>query len=159
MPEELYFAGRDELGRDVHLAFVRELSDVGALVLPQTFVILIGGATADLPVDVIYSAAEALLEKGAAYVMCWGEGASRLEDIVDEAVAMRGMRDPAAKTVMTTAHEDERLGDVLEFATTVAVPAEELPKEGRDVVLLFHGNVSWYNEAHNALEDLLKNTS
>jgi hypothetical protein len=53
---------------------------------------------------------------------------------------------------MTTAHEGESLDEVLSFATTVAVPAEQM---AADVVLLFHGNINWFNEAHNLLEDML----
>ncbi|HEX8253565.1 MAG TPA: hypothetical protein VF846_10475, partial [Thermoanaerobaculia bacterium] len=90
------------------------------------------------------------------YVMCWGEGASRFEDLVDEAAVMKHLVDPARPTIMTTAHEGEPLADALEFATTVAIPAEAFPKACRDVVLLFHGHVGWYNEAQNVLEDMLR---
>lgn len=84
-----------------------------------------------------------------------GEGANRCEDIVDEAAAMRAIDDPEAPFIMTTAHEHESLDQALRFATNIAVPAELLADAARDVVLIFHENVSWYNEAHNLLEDML----
>lgn len=135
---------------------MRQFSEIGELVFPEgVFVVLIGGPTHELPVDLLYSTAQRLLERGAAYVMCWGEGAGRLEDIVDEADAMRSLDRPDAVTVMTTAHEDESLREVLDFATTVAIPAEPLNELCEDVVLVFYENVHWYNEAHNVLEDIL----
>jgi hypothetical protein len=151
---ELYFAGRDELGRQAHLAFIPELTAIGHLAFPGVFVVLIAGRTIDLSVDGIYSVAEVLLERGAAYIMCWGEGASRCEDIIDEAVAMKTLDDPTAPTIMTTAHENESIEEVLKFATTAAVPADEFAN-CRDVVLVFHDNVNWYNEACIHLENML----
>ena len=151
---ELHFAGLDKLGRQVHLVFTAELSAIQHLTFPSVFAVLLAGRTIELTVDVIYSTAEVLLERGAAYVMCWGEGANRCEDLIDEAVTMNTLDNPDAPTLMTTAHEDETIEEVLEFATTVAVPAEGFAA-CRDVVLVFHGNVNWYNEAHILLENML----
>lgn len=150
---ELCFKGRDEFGRRVHLAFIPELSAIGSLAFPGMFVVLVAGRTIDLSADIIYSVAEVLLARGAAYVMCWGEGANRCEDIIDEAEAMNTLDNPEAPTLMTT-HEDESIREVMEFAFTAAAPAEH-SVECRDVVLVFHGNVNWYNEAHILLEEML----
>ena len=153
---ELQFAGLDPLGRRVHLAFAADFAEIAHLPYPEgAFVVLLGGPTDDLPVDLLYSTAQVLLEKGAAYVLCWGDGASRLEDIVDEAAAMRSLEDPHAPTIMTTAHEGEPLHDVLTFATTVAVPDQFFAGACGDVVMVFHRNVHHYNEAQNCLEELL----
>lgn len=150
------FAGYDQLGRRVHLAFARQFSDIQGLAFPEgAFVVLLGGPTHHLPVDLLYSTAQRLLQRGAVYVMCWGDGASRLEDIVDEAGAMSSVDQPRAATVMTTAHEGESIREVLDFATTVAIPAEPLDQSCDDAVLVFHQDVHWYNEAHNVLEDIL----
>lgn len=153
---ELQFAGFDRLGRRVHLAYIPEFAGIQHLPYPGgSFVVLVGGPTEDLSVDLLYSTAELLLERGAAYVMCWGDGSSRLEDIVDEAAVMRSLDLPDAPTIMTTAHKDEPLSDVLTFATTVAVPAEPLAEACHDVVMVFHRNVHACNEARHWLEDML----
>lgn len=151
------FAGYDRLGRRVHLAFAQQFSDIQGLVFPGgVFVVLLGGPTQHLPVELLYSTAQRLLERGAAYVMCWGEGATRLEDIVDEAGTMGSLDHPDAATVMTTAHEGESVQELLEFATTVAVPAEPLAQSCEDVVLVFHENAHWYDEARAVLENILR---
>lgn len=153
---ELYLAGYDQLSRRVHLAFAPTFPDIAGIVLPRgPFVVFLGGDTSGLPVDLLYSTAEHLLNQGAPYIMVWGDGASRWEDIVDEAAAMRTLDHPEAPVIMTTAHEGESLDEVLRFATTVAVPSEPLAAATADVVLIFHGNVSWFNQAHNLLEDML----
>lgn len=154
---ELSLAGYDPLARRVHLAFAPRFSDIQDIVFPEfPFVVLLGGDTSGISVDLIYSTAEHLLDRGAAYILAWGDGASRCEDIVDETATMRTLDHPEAPTIMTTAHEGESIEEVLAFATTVAVPAEPLAAATADVVLVFHGNVRWFNEAHNLLEDMLK---
>lgn len=153
---ELSLAGYDPLARRVHLAFAPTFSDIQGIVFPPgPFVVLLGGDTSDVPVDLLYAMANCLLDRGAAYILAWGAGASRCEDIVDEAAAMRTLDNPEAPTIMTTAHEGESLDEVLLFATTAAVPAEPLAAATADVVLVFHGTVGWFNEAQNLLEDIL----
>ena len=148
--------GHDDFGRRVHLLFSPRFDGIQNLSFPEgSFVVLIGGPTLNVSVDEIYATAEVLLQKGAVYIMCWGQGAQRLEDIIDEADAMKSIGDSSAGVVMTTAHEHHSLGEVLEFATTMAIPAAPLARSCQDVVLIFHGNVNPYNEAHNLLEDML----
>ncbi|MBV9071276.1 MAG: hypothetical protein JO231_21355 [Acidobacteria bacterium] len=154
---KLHLAGYDQLGRRVHLGFAREFADIRTVALPSSsFLVLLGGDTTGVPIDLIYSTAECLLDRGAAYILCWGDGATVCEDIVDEAAAMRAVDNPDNPIIMTTAHEGESLDEVLRFATTVAVPAEPLTAAA-DLVLIFHENVSWYSEAHNVLEEVLRN--
>lgn len=153
---ELHAVGRDELGRRVYLLFAPDFADINNAPFPAPpFVLLLGGPTQNLPVELVYSTIERLLTRGAAYIMCWGEGANRCEDIADEAAVMSSIDNPHAATILTTAHDRDSLDEVLDFATTVAVPAEPLAERCRDVVLVFHGNVHWYNQAQILLEDML----
>lgn len=155
-----HFAGIDPLGRRVYLAFVPQFSDLAGLPFPQSpFVVLLGGPTRELPVDVIYDIAEMLLKNGAVYVMCWGDGAGRCEEIVDEAAAMLSLERDEPPSILTTVHEEESLSDVVEFATTAAIPADRYADACKDVLLVFHANVGWYNEAQNLLEDGLAGAS
>ena len=109
---ELHLAGYDSLTRRVHLAFVPEFSDIQGIVFPQSpFVVLLGGDTSGLSVDLLYSTAEHLLDQGAAYVLSWGDGASRCEDIINEASVMQALDNPEAPVIMTTAHVGESLNE------------------------------------------------
>ena len=146
------FIGYDELGRRVHLAFASTWSDLQQAALPwKQFVALLGGATAHVSTDQLYAIAERLLDAGAVYLMCWGDGASRCEEIIDEAVAMRS----PASTIMTTAHEGESLEEVSSFATSVALPDAAFAATTGDVVLLFVENVRWYDDARRLLQAML----
>jgi pentatricopeptide repeat protein len=153
---ELYPAGFDQLARRVHLVFVPAFADIESIVFPsRPFVVLLAGNSEDVPVDVIYSTVEYLLDRHAVYIMSWGRGARRSEDIADEAIAMRGFDRTDSVTIMTTAHEGETLHEVLAFATTLAIPAEALASATTDVVLVFYGQAGWYDEARTLLEDML----
>jgi hypothetical protein len=152
---EWHSAGRDELGRNVRSAFVADFAEIPHLAYPEIpFVILLGGATHELPVDAIYATAGALLDRGAVYFLCWGEGASRCEDVIDEAATMKWIDAPQLVPIMTTAHEEDSLRDVLQFATSVAVPAEPFAHLCADVLLVFHGNAAAYDEARRILEEM-----
>ncbi|HYI10885.1 MAG TPA: hypothetical protein VEK57_17630 [Thermoanaerobaculia bacterium] len=69
---------------------------------------------------------------------------------------MKALDRPDTPVLMTTAHEDESLREVLEFATTAAIPDERYAANCQHVVLVFHGNVQRYNEARDLLEDMLE---
>jgi hypothetical protein len=149
------YAGFGQDGRGVYLTFCDRLVDVARIQPPETpFVLFLGADSADEPVELLFSIAEAMLASGAVYVLCWGAGAARLEDVFDEAFVgdATGEDLPA---VMTTSHEGQPLDEALDFATTVAIPAEEYASRCKTTVIVLAGNVHWYNEAHNILEDLL----
>lgn len=57
---------------------------------------------------------EACLMDGVALIAIWGEGCSAVEDRIDEIIVGDGS-DPS-RFITTSAHEDESLVDVVEFA-------------------------------------------
>lgn len=150
------FAGHDDLGRRVYLAFCERLEDVATLAFPDApCVFFLGADSAETSVDVLHALAENVLERGAVYVLAWGAGAERFEDIVDEVFVMRTLGGDAP-VVMTTSHAKDSLHDALRFAVQLARPAEEYADACRTMIVVLAQNVNWYNEAQNALEDLLR---
>ena len=147
--DELVRMGVDDFGRDVFLAFTTHVTDLISIDSPTTpFVLFVGADATSLSADMLYSVAAAVLANGAAYVAWWGPGCDRAEQIFDEAAVGDGSATPL--DVITTSHADESIFDALEFATKSAV------LEGsQTTVVVFAGNVHWYNEAQNCLEDLL----
>jgi len=152
---EANYAGNDHYGRRVYLTFCSDFEQVVGIEPPQApFVLCIGGDSSGESVEVLFSCAENALEKGAVYVLCWGPGAARLEEIVDEAFVARSMPDELP-TVMTTSHEGESLQEALAFAATYAQPVAAYANDCRTSVVVIVGNLQWYNEAQNCMEDLL----
>jgi hypothetical protein len=74
--------------------------------------------------------------------------------VVDEAVVGDATQDVYGN-VMTTSHPDDAISEALEFATTSAIPDEAFVAHCSTLIVAFVGNVNWYNEAQNCLEDLL----
>ena len=146
---DFVLAGHDERERLVYLSFCSSFAQILEVRPPaRPFIVLLGGNTTNEAVDDMARVAEHLLSVGAVYLVCWGAGASRLEDIVDE-VAVEWDADTL---IMTTAHEDESLFEALEFCIDSAVPADPV-HDCRTIVMLFFGNVNWHNEAAGWLED------
>jgi hypothetical protein len=148
-------AGRDPLGRDVGLVFVQDLRELTNVNLPpRPFVFFIGADTRESVPEPLFGIARHVLAAGAVYVLCWGPGCERVEDVVDEAVVGDAGEEPFGR-IMTTSHAHETLCEALEFATSVAIPDESFASACSHVLVAFAGNVNWYNEAQNCLEDLL----
>lgn len=114
---------------------------------------LVGATTDELGASQLFELAEGLLLAGAVYVVCWGSGASRLEDIFDEAAVHT--IEQSEPIVMTTSHEGEALVDVLEFAASAAVPAAENSSQCKTTLIIFAGNSQWYSEAKSGLKKLV----
>ena len=151
---QIEHCGTDRLGRATYLGFVDDIAELATLnVASAPFLLFVGAdATRSIP-EPYYSLAERLLKMGLVYVMCWGPDCQRAEDVFDEAIVGDGTRDPF-DAVMTTSHPAESICQALEFATSAASPhAGASPCEG--LVIVFVGNIHWYNEGQNCLEDLL----
>ena len=56
---------------------------------------------------------------------------------------------------MTTSHEADDICQTLAFVTIAGQPAPEYRSRCNTVAVVAFGNVNWYNEAQNCLEDLL----
>lgn len=150
------YAGDDERGRRVYLVLCDRFEHIARIQPPQTpFQLFIAADSTHESVELLADLAEKMLESGAVYVLCWGPGAGRLEDIFDEVHVGRSL-DTTLPIVMTTSHQDESLQDALTFATTVAEPDEAYAGSCATTLVVIVENVNWYNEAQNSLEDLLR---
>lgn len=147
--------GTDRLGRATYLGFVDDIAELTTLsVASAPFVLFVGAdATRSIP-EPYFSVAERLLRMGVAYVLCWGPDCQRAEDVFDEAIVGDGTRDPF-DTVMTTSHPSESICQALEFATSATALRDGTAPPCEVLVIVFVGNVHWYNEGHACLEDLL----
>lgn len=151
---ELERAGQDNLGREVFLTYVPELTQLLHIELPSApFVLFIGADTTDAIPQPLSQIAQVMIDASAVYVLCWGPNCDQAEEVFDEAAVGDGS--VARHTVMTTSHPGESILEVLEFATSVAVPIDEFADSCQKVIVAFVGNVHWYNEGQNCLEDLL----
>jgi hypothetical protein len=147
--------GTDALGRAAYLGFANDLEELAALTVPsRPFVLFVGADASGRIPEPYYSTAKRLLELGAVYVLCWGPDCRRAEDLFDEAVVGNGSADRFGR-VITTSHPAESIREALEFATTVAVPNDDIALNCSTLIVAFVGNVHWYNEGHACLEDLL----
>ena len=84
---------------------------------------MVGADVSRILSEELQSIASDLLAKGVVYAICWGPNCVRFENAFDFAAAAR---DPDCKlpVIMTTSHADERLEEVLGFASIAAVPAD-----------------------------------
>jgi hypothetical protein len=156
MITDVHYAGDDERGRRVYLSFCDRFEQIARIQPPAApFILFIGGDSSSHSVELLFSIAERVLAEGAVYVLCWGPGSARFEDVVDEEFVTRFLDGDLPPTVMTTSHEHESLEEALAFAITDAQPVAEYANQC-PTVIVFAENVNWYNEAQNCLEDLLK---
>jgi hypothetical protein len=155
MSLELEFAGFDEVGRRAFLGYAQDLDEISELEPPSggRFLLFLGADTSEASADALFSFACSMLDRGAVYVLAWGQGCERVEEIFDEAIVHRDL-EGVEPVIMTTSHTEDSIMEALEFATTVAIPAKGY--EAVTLLILFAGNVNWYNEAHICLEDLLR---
>lgn len=66
--------------------------------------------------------AEALLDLGASYFVCWGSGCERAHDLIDEVTLQLDPPIPEGSVIMTTWHADEPLEEALFFLLSSAWP-------------------------------------
>jgi hypothetical protein len=131
-----------KFGRELFLADLRAADDLRApLEFPtKHFVAMLAWDSSSENVETIGRLAELLLRSGCAYVVAWGDGCSRIDDIVDLTavclklgVGERGApllppeQNPFAAhpTVMTTWHANDTLEEALDFFLLAANPVEE----------------------------------
>ncbi len=86
----------------------------------------------ELPIAV----AREWLEKGATFVLCTGPGSDPLEQTFDDATFRPECGPELTYTVMTTAHPNEPIESVLDFAFEYAQSAEDAPGQVRSILLL-----------------------
>jgi hypothetical protein len=141
------YVGVDTHERRVYLTFCDSFHQLALLRPPRVpFVLFVGGDSSSESSEMLFTVAQSVLQNGAVYVLCWGAGASRLKDVVDEAFVARTIGD-VVPTVMTTSHETESLDEALTFATTNAEPVAVYATACTVSVFVLVDDINLYNEA------------
>ena len=91
----------------------------------ERFVCLLAWDAVNVDANEIGAFIGALLDHGAVYFCCWGQGCERTHDIVDEVVQLKGIEKGTDSVIMTTWHDDEELSDALEISLLSAEPDDE----------------------------------
>lgn len=154
MPADSFFAGFDPNARRVYLAHASSFTTLQQSAPPAegAFVLFLGSDATATTAE-LNAAATTLLGLGAVYVLTWGNDCERVKQAFDDAIATRNA-DPAAPTIMTTAHPDESIVVALTFAADFAAPAEEFDVQAMLIAIV--GSIDLFDEARGCLEALLE---
>jgi hypothetical protein len=142
----------------LHVSFLHDIA--AELSIPtRCFTVLIACDSEDLPLGEIRDCAKALIEKGAVYVCCWGNGCGRFHDIVDEVwvgCEKDGKYSAVAKdsTLMTTWHDRESLDDALWYLLFTAWPPVEDESEFYPITAVTVGDENWAGQIARRLTDI-----
>lgn len=138
---------------DDRRAFVAYAADFTGLFAPTKwpdghFVLLVLADVSTWPDAHFAEWAEGVLRAGAVYVCCWGPGADRLEERIDEAAQeierRAGLHLPV---IMTSQHESETMDEALWFAANATWPAEEYEDTCDALVVVAVGDPAWQERA------------
>jgi hypothetical protein len=152
--KELVFAGFDQNARRVFVTEIERFEDIGRITppAPGPFAFFIGGdasATSDIT---LRPAAEAVLAKGAVYILVWGTDCQRVEAMFDRLIASATSEESEA-TIMTTCYPEESLEVALTFAANFAIPEEGY--EADMLIIAIVSSAGLLERARNCLGHLL----
>lgn len=124
----------------------------------ERFVCLLAWDAENVEANEISAFIGALLDCGAVYFCCWGQGCERTHDIVDEVVQLKRIEEGTDSVIMTTWHDDEELADALEFSLLSAEPDEDFSTGCNAVLAISVGSMYWAAQTELYLAKyLLKN--
>ena len=154
MTDLFSFAGFDQLSRRVFVGHFPSFEQLREASLPidGRFVLFLASDASNVSHDELAATAEAMLARGAVYVMAWGEDCERVEAFFDEAIEGHGL-DPEGPTIITTSHPRESIEVALAFASYFAVPGEG--NECNAMLLAFVDDSAASHAAEEALKELL----
>jgi hypothetical protein len=132
----LELATPDELPRHI---------DVGS----KYFGTLIAWDARGVPAEEVASLAEALMESGCTYFVCWGPDCERVHDIVDECRESNASR----IGILTTWHADETLDDAVWVFLNTTVPDPLFENQFHSSVAITIGSPSWASVVRTAFLD------
>jgi len=90
-----------------------QVLDVGS----PSFVLFLACDAARIGIEALSGLGERVLSQGAAYVCAWGPDCTRVDDLFDELDVIHGIEtaEGGRGVLMTTWHEEDSLGEALEF--------------------------------------------
>jgi len=124
----------------------------------KRFVCLLAWDAENVETDEIAAFVGTLLDQGAVYFCCWGQGCERTHDIVDEVVQLKEIEKGTDSVIMTTWHDNEELTDALEFSLLSAEPDDDFSAGCNAVLAISIGSINWAAQTELYLAKyLLKN--
>ena len=147
--DELVEMGRDDFGRGVLLTYTPDFAALARLEAPtHPFSLFVGADVSEAhSSEALSNVISAIVAKNPSEVLWWGPGCELADEMLDESAVGDGT---SPVPLVTTSHAGQSILEALEFA------AGATPVEGSQcLIVAFIGNVHWYNEAQNCLEDLL----
>lgn len=150
--------GRDNTSeRDLFSVDINSLADYPLEVnLPgQFFILLNAGNAANWSDQKIADFDQKTLNQGAVHFCAWGADCERVHDTLDETIIMHWVDSGLTfeKTIITTWHSDEDLGDALWFALQVAVPSAAYDPECNSVLVVSADSEENYSSIVSWLQD------
>jgi hypothetical protein len=124
----------------IHCAKFEDLPAAITVASPR-FVLLVA-ADREL-ITGIHGTLRRLLDIGCVYLCAWGPQCEQLHDDMDHVVLMRELDGAAQRTIMTSWHSQESLGEAAEFTLLWAVPDSAVASGCDSVVLASVGNAEW----------------
>ena len=101
----------------------------------------------------ILSVIELLMRSGASYFCCWGDDCERVHDIIDEidAAPDEELASPFNAVRTTTWHDEESLGEAIEFFLTTTLAHEHYEPTTRSALVLIIGDNKFASEVRKTL--------
>ena len=128
-----------------------------ALAIPPVeghFVLLLACDGSTLSDEELREFSTALLDKGIAYLVCWGPDCGRVHDLFDLAEVERDIESGDGPTVMTSWHDDESLDEAFYFFLFTAWPDEAFGSTCNTAIAASVGNASWSNRVRERFSDV-----
>jgi hypothetical protein len=148
--------------KDFTIVELSSLSWPTDLRLPSArFRLFVAADVTSVAAESIAGFAHSALANGMVYFCAWGPGCERFHDLVDEVVAAD---DPCRRqspdnkgqdTIMTTWHDDETLGEALDFFISCSLPTAGF-EPGSNHWVAISTNPEWVVTIHQRLMETLK---
>jgi hypothetical protein len=137
----------------LELARPEDLEEI-AFGFDRHFAVILAWNATDVSSELIAVVAEALLDRGAVSLSCWGDDCRRVHDILTESIV--GPTPPVSRyssSTMTTWHERESFEEALWYALFVAQPTDRFEASCRDSLVLLIDQPEHTASARAALGD------
>ena len=115
------------------------------------FLCLLGGDFTKTAASELVQLVTGLIEAGACYFICWGDGCEAVHDLIDDILIGDDRFASEETIIMTTWHSDETIEDALFFLLCAASPAEHYLDQPLAKLALVVDQPGTFETVHSAL--------